>query len=168
MGLKYVVYLTADERAELDAIVKKGKNEARVILSGLVLLFSDINPEGRGGKSNAQISKDLNISEKTIESVKKRFTEGGINKALQRRKKPSNPNSVKFDGAFEAKLSALACSPPPTGRQRWTVRLLAEKVKELGIAANGISHMTVQRILKRLKLDLSANKNFLNRSEQNA
>jgi hypothetical protein len=156
MATLYKIFLTPEERNTLDALVKKGKNSARVILLALVLLFADISPEGRGKKTNHQISLELNISERTIESVKKRFVEGGIDRALQRKQKTVNPNSIKFDGAFEARLVALACSPPPEGRVRWTVRLLADKVVELGIATEGISHMSVQRTLKKTKLVLTS------------
>jgi transposase len=155
MATKYKIFLTTDERDELDSLVKKGKNAARVILLALVLLFCDMSPEGRGKKTNAVISRELNISERTIESLKKRFVEGGIAYALQRKQKTFNPKTIKFDSAFEAKLIALACSPPPDGRVRWTVRLLADKIVELGIKPDGISHMSVQRILKKTKLDLT-------------
>ncbi|MDR2142703.1 MAG: helix-turn-helix domain-containing protein [Deltaproteobacteria bacterium] len=156
MATKYQISLTTEERGELDSIVKKGKNAARVILLALVLLFCDISPEGRGKKTNVEISRELNISERTIESLKKRFVEGGISYALQRKPKTFNPKTIKFDGAFEAKLIALACSPPPEGRVRWTVRLLADKLVELGIATEGISHMSVQRALKKTKLVLTS------------
>jgi transposase len=154
MATIYKIHLTTSERDELDSIVKKGKNAARVILLALVLLFADLSSEGRGGKTNAQISRELNISERTIESVKKRFVNGGIALALQRKPKTVNPRSIKLDGNLEARLIALACSPPPEGRVRWTVRLLADQLVELGIASDGISHMSVQRILKKTKLDL--------------
>jgi transposase len=122
----------------------------------LALLLCDISPEGRGRKTNVEISRELDISERTIEALKKRFTEGGIAFALQRQKKVVNPKAIKFDGAFEARLVAMACSPPPAGRARWTVRLLADKLVELGLAPEGISHMTVQRTLKKTKLDLTS------------
>jgi hypothetical protein len=155
MATIYRIFLTNDERNELNTISKKGKNAARVILLALVLLFCDQSPEGRGRKTNVEISRELNISERTIEAVKKRFVEGGIPLALQRKQKTFNPKSIKFDGAFEAKLIALACSSPPSGRAKWTVRLLADKLVELGIAPEGISHMTVQRTLKKTKLNLT-------------
>jgi hypothetical protein len=119
-------------------------------------LFADKSPEGRGSKTNAQISFELNISERAIESAKKRFVEGGLDSALQRKKKTFNPKNLKFDGAFEARLIALACSPPPPGRVRWTVRLLTDKVVELGIAPERISLMTNQRTLKKTQLDLTS------------
>jgi transposase len=156
MASKYKIFLNQTEREELDSIVKKGKNAARVILLALVLLFCDMSPEGRGRKTNAVISRELNISERTIESVKRRFVEGGISLALQRKQKTVNPSCVKFDGAFEARLVALACSSPPEGRAGWTVRLLADELVETGIAPDGISHMSVQRTLKKTKLDLTS------------
>jgi transposase len=155
MAIKYLISLTPEERNELNSITKKGKNTARVILMALALLFCDISPEGRGKKTNAEISRELNISERTIESLKKRFVEGGIPLALQKKQKTLNPKSIKFDIAFEARLIALACSSPPLGRTRWTVRLLADKLVEMGIAPEGISHMTVQRTLKKMKLDIT-------------
>jgi transposase len=155
MAKKYNIHLTADEREELDGIVKKGKNAARVILLSLVLLLSDLSPEGRGKMKNYEISQKLNISEKTIESTKKRFVEGGIPLALERKQMTVNPSRIKFDGEFEARLIALACTDPPSGRARWTVRLLADKLVELGIAPDGVSPMSVQRVLKKTKLSLT-------------
>jgi transposase len=156
MATKYRIFLSSEERNELDSIAKKGKNAARAILLALVLLLSDLSPDGRGKKTNYEISQILDISERTIESTKKRFTEGGISLALQRKPKTVNPKRIKFDGAFEARLVALASSNPPEGRVKWTVRLLADKAVELGIAPNGISRMTVQRTLKKTKLDLTS------------
>jgi hypothetical protein len=82
--------------------------------------------------------------------------EGGIPLALQRKQKTVTAKSIKFDGVFEAKLISLACSPPPEGRARWTVRLLADKLVEMNLAPEGVSHMTVQRTLKKTKLNLTS------------
>jgi transposase len=155
MAKKYNILLTSEEREELDGIVKKGKNAARVIVLALVLLLSDLSPEGRGKMKNYEISQKLNISEKTIESAKKRFVEGGIPLALERQQMTVNPSRIKFDGEFEARLIALACTDPPSGKARWTVRLLADTLVELGIAPDGISPMSVQRVLKKTKLNLT-------------
>ena len=156
MATKYKILLTSDERDELDGIVKKGKKAARMIILALVLLFSDMSQEGRGRKSNVQISRELNISERTIESAKRRFIEGGIPLALEQKAKTVNPKSIKIDGELEARLLAMACSAPPEGRARWTVRLLADTLVEVGAAPSGISHMSVQRVLKKTKLDLTS------------
>jgi hypothetical protein len=100
---------------------RKKRGKGHIISTGS--LARRYEPGGRGRKTNVVISRELNVSERTIESVKKRFVEGGIASALQGKPKTIDPNRVKFDGAFEARLATLACSPPPKGRARWTVRL---------------------------------------------
>jgi hypothetical protein len=87
--------------------------------------------------------------------LKKRFVEEGLEAALERKPREKPPREVTFDGAFEARLIALACSEAPEGRQRWTVRLLADKAVELNLAPT-VSHMTVQRVLKKTNLSLTA------------
>ena len=88
-----------------------------------------------------------------IEHLKKRFVEEGLAATLQRKEREKPPREIIFDGAFEARLIALACSKAPEGRQRWTIRLLAEKAIELSMAAS-VSPMTVHRILKKTNLNL--------------
>jgi transposase len=95
------------------------------------------------------------VTPRTIEHLKKRFVEEGLAAALQRKPRDKPPRAVIFDGAFEARLITLACSKTPEGRQRWTVRLLAEKAVELNLASS-VSHMTVQRILKKTNLSLTS------------
>jgi hypothetical protein len=95
----------------------------------------------------------MGVTPRTIEHLKKRFVEEGMAAALERRQPEKPPRRVTFDGAFEARLVALACSETPKGRRRWTVRLLAEKAVELSLTPS-ISHMTVQRILKKKNLNL--------------
>ncbi|MFO7598786.1 MAG: helix-turn-helix domain-containing protein [Candidatus Desulfacyla sp.] len=97
----------------------------------------------------------LGVTNRTIEHLKKRFVEEGLDVALERKPREKPPREVKFDGAFEARLIALACSDVPEGHRRWTVRLLAEKVVELSIAPSA-SHMTVQRALKKMNLNLTS------------
>lgn len=95
------------------------------------------------------------MTPRTIEHLKKRFVEEGLGAALERKLPDKPPNEVTFDEAFEARLIALTCSESPEGRWRWTVRLLAEKAVELNLAPR-ISHMTVQRILKKTNLSLTS------------
>jgi len=97
----------------------------------------------------------MGVSSRTIEHLKKRFVEDGLDAALERKKVEKPPRAVIFDGAFEARLIALACSESPEGRRRWTVRLLAEKAVELNFSPT-VSHMTVQRILKKTNLSLTS------------
>ena len=87
--------------------------------------------------------------------MKKRFVEEGIEKALKRKPRETPPREVRFDGAFEARLLALACSKAPDGYQRWTIRLLAERVVELNIT-DSVSDMTIQRTLKKMNISLTS------------
>jgi transposase len=97
----------------------------------------------------------LGVTSRTIEHLKKRFIEEGFDAALNRKLREKPPREVVFDGAFEARLIALACSDAPEGYQRWTVRLLADKAVELKFAES-VSHMTVQRALKKTNLSLTS------------
>lgn len=90
----------------------------------------------------------MGVTPRTIEHLKKRFVEEGLAAALDRRQPEKPPRGVTFDGAFEARLIALAYSEAPEGRRRWTIRLLAEKAVELKLAQS-VSHMTIQRLLKK-------------------
>ena len=101
----------------------------------------------------ADVAEALGITTRTIEHLKERFVEEGLDAALQRKAR-IKPPKISFDGAFDARLTALACSPAPDGRARWTVRLLAEKVVELKIAPK-VSTMSVHRALKKTNLSLT-------------
>lgn len=101
-----------------------------------------------------QLLRLWGITDRTIEHLKQRFVEEGLEKAIKRKPREKPPREVRFDGAFEARLLALACSKSPDGYQRWTVRLLAEKVVELNIADKA-SHMTIQRTLKKMNISLT-------------
>jgi hypothetical protein len=153
MKPRYRVTLTNQERQELDALTKTAKSNARQFLYARALLLSDAGPHGPAW-TVANTAEALGVSPRTIEHLKKRFVEEGLAAALERRKPEKPPRGVIFDGAFEARLIALACSQTPEGRQRWTVRLLAEKAVELRLAPS-VSHMTVQRILKKTNLSLT-------------
>jgi hypothetical protein len=110
------------------------------------LLLCDAGPQGDPWKVG-DVAQALGVTPRTIEHLKQRFVEEGIDAALQRR--PSvKPPKITYDGAFDARVCALACSQAPEGRARWTVRLLAEKVVELKIAEK-VSTMTIQRSLKK-------------------
>ena len=96
----------------------------------------------------SDVAEALGVSSRSIEHLKKRFVEEGLEAALERKAREKPPRDIIFDGVFEARLVALACSDTPEGHRRWTVRLLTDKAVELGIA-DSVSHMTVQRILKK-------------------
>ncbi len=132
----------------LQAITRSGKTNAPKFIHARALLLCD------AGESNpsecwkvADAAAALGVTARTIEHLKQRFVEEGFDAALDR-KPISKPRKVTFDGEFQARLTALACSPAPDGRTRWTVRLLADKAVELKIASS-LSTMTVQRALKK-------------------
>jgi len=146
--------LTEEERNELEALTKRGRIEARRFVHARALLLCDAGPEGPAWKV-ADVAAALGVSSRSIEHLKKRFVEEGLAAALERKPREKTPREVTFDGAFEARLIALACSDAPEGRHRWTVRLLAEKAVELHFA-DTVSHMTVQRTLKKMNFSLTA------------
>jgi transposase len=153
MKPRYRVTLTAQEREELEALTKTAKTNAKRFLYARSLLLCDAGPQGPAW-TVADTAEAMGVTARTIEHLKKRFVEEGLAAALERKQREKPPREVVFDGAFEARLIALACSETPSGRQRWTVRLLAEKAVELNLAPS-VSHMTVQRILKKTNLSLT-------------
>ena len=154
MSPRYRVTLTKQEREELESITRRGKTNARKVIRARALLLCDAGPDGPAWKI-ADVAEALGITSRTIEHLKKRFVEDGLEVALDRKPREKPPREVFFDGAFEARLLALACSEAPEGYQRWTVRLLADKVVELNIASS-VSHMTIQRALKKMNLSLTS------------
>jgi transposase len=147
---KYKVTLTEEERLELDALSSKGKHAAQTVLNALILLACDEGKYQKERSINEDIARVLNISMKTIDRVKKRFVEEGLDMALTG--KPSTRvYDRKADGDLEAHLVALSCSEPPEGHRRWTLRLLANKAVELNYVDN-ISYETVRRTLKKTSL----------------
>jgi transposase len=147
---KYKVTLTQEERQQLDALSSKGKHAAQTMLNALILLACDEGKYQKERSINETISRVLNVSMKTIDRVKKRFVEEGFDMALTG--KPSTRvYNRKADGDLEAHLIALSCSAAPEGRQRWTLRLLADKAVELNYVDN-ISYETVRRVLKKTSL----------------
>ena len=154
MKPRYRVTLTEQERQELEAMTKTAKTNAKRFLYARALLLCDAGPQGSGW-AVADTAEAMGVTPRTIEHLKKRFVEEGLAAALERRQPEKPPREVTFDGAFEARLIALACSKTPEGRRRWTVRLLAEKAVELNLAPS-VSHMTVQRLLKKTNLSLTS------------
>lgn len=143
---RYRVTLTKEKRAALETMTRSGKIPAKKFMHARALLLCDAGECGDPWKV-ADVAEALGVSSRTIEHLKQRFVDEGLDAALVR-KPSSKPREVTFDGAFDARLTALACSQPPQGRKRWTLRLLAEKAVELELA-DSVSTMTVQRSLKK-------------------
>ena len=143
----YTVTLTKDECEALYELTSKGKHNSQQILNALILLNCDKSEWNVNHSTNEEISRVLNISMRKIDRVKKRFVEEGLEVALNG-KESERVYSKKVDGDLEAHLIALSCSEPPEGFSRWSLRLLADKVVELGYVED-ISHETVRRALKK-------------------
>ena len=135
---RYVVRLSADERERLEALIRKGKSPAQRLLKARILLKADVSEAGEGW-SDSRIIKALETS--VSHRVRKQLVEEGLEAVLSRKQRATPAVPPIFDGEKEAKLIALACSKPPKGRTRWTLRLLENKVVELGIVdrARGLS-----------------------------
>lgn len=153
MAPRYRVTLTEEERKELKAISSKGKRAARTVLYARALLLLDAGEQGPKWIV-AKVAEALGTTPRSLEHLKKQFVEEGITFALNRKKRVKPPREIQFGGEFEARLLALACSEVPEGRQRWTVRLLAEKMVELQIVPS-VSPMTVCNTLKKMNLSLT-------------
>ena len=146
---KYVVRLTAEERNRLDALIQKGNAAARQLLKARILLKADASTAGEAW-SDSRIAAALDTSIDTISRTRQQLVEEGLDAALTRKHSPNSARRRIFDGAAEAKLIALACSPPPKGRKRWTLTLLETAVVELNIVARA-SDNTIGRTLKKTR-----------------
>lgn len=145
MYKKYVVHLTKEERTQIEKLLRSGREHARKLLYGRILLKADA--EGPDRWSDERIAEALEASTATVARERRRFCEEGLEVALMP-KKPGRPRRRVLDGRAEAHLVALACSEPPEGRGSWTLRLLADRMVELG-HVGGVSHETVKRTLKK-------------------
>ena len=149
---KYRIKLTKDEVEELRSIIKKGSHTTQSYRAAYVLLNCDEGDFSLGKSINEQISQVLKVGMRTIDRVKQRFVEGGMEKALERAAS-SRIYTQKVDGDLEAKIVQLCCSEPPKGFAKWTLRMLANKVVELGYI-DKLSHVSVYNTLKKTNLSL--------------
>src|SRR5262249_24192170 len=144
---KYVVRLSGEERERLETLLRKGKSPARRVLKARILLKADVSEAGKGWSDN-RIIEALETSPSMVYRVRKQLVEEGFEAVLSRKPRAMPAVARIFDGEKEAKLIALACSKPPKGRARWTLRLLENKVVELGIVDRA-SDSTIGRALKK-------------------
>jgi hypothetical protein len=160
MKKKYVVELTKEERDRLLKLIRSGEAPARMLNRARILLKADAGEHAEGGGEPApgdgEIARMLETSSATVQRVRERFFRQGLDAALER----SMPDRVyrrTFDGRAEARLVALACSEAPEGRDRWSMRLLADKAVEMGIV-EGVSHETVRKALKKTSFVLTSSR----------
>jgi Homeodomain-like domain len=145
---KYVVKLSDEEREQLQALIRGGKHPARKLTRARILLKADASAAGDAW-SDSQIVAGLDSSLATVARIRQQFVEEGVEGVLTPKRSPNSARQRIFDGASEARLIALACSEPPEGYARWTLRLLEDKVIELNIVEQ-VSDNTIGRTLKKI------------------
>jgi DNA-binding transcriptional ArsR family regulator len=146
MKKKYPVILTQTEREQLKNLIAAGTAPARKLTHARILLKADQGSEGPGWVDE-QVADAVEVSQPTVSRVRKQYFEEGLEAALKRRP-PNREYHRKLDGEQEARLVALACSEPPEGQARWSLRLLADKMVELEVV-DDLSYQTVRRTLKK-------------------
>jgi len=142
---QFCVQLSKHQRVRLQGIIRSGKHKARKITRCRILLLAD----GPDGKTDEEISKALNVCLATIFNIRRRYSQEGLERAIGEGARSGQP--PKFKGRAAAKITAIACSTPPDGQARWSLRLLADRVVELKIVES-ISHQSVSNILKKTSL----------------
>lgn len=152
-NIKHVVELTFEEREALLSKIRKGTLPARANCKARILLKADKGPDGEGWTDRA-ISQSLETSPSTVARVRETFVLDGLDAVFARKQRAHPAIKRIFDGEAEAKLIALACSQPPEGHARWTIRLLADKVVEMNIV-EAVHYNTVGRALKKTNLNLT-------------
>jgi len=144
---RYVVRLSAEERAHLNDLIHKGKRSAQLLTKARILLKADVSEAGEGW-SDSRIAEALDVGIATVQRTRRQLVEEGFESVLTRKYNPNSARPRIFDGAAEAKLIALTCGPAPAGYAKWTLRLLEEKVVELQIVERA-SDNTIGRTLKK-------------------
>jgi transposase len=147
MKKKYPVILTEAQREHLKSLIAAGTAPARKLTHARILLKADQSPQGPGWVDE-KVADAVEVSQPTVSRVRKQYVEEGLEAALNRRP-PNREYQRKLDGEQEAHLLALACSEPPQGQARWSLRLLADKLVELEVVEEEVSYQTVRRILKK-------------------
>ena len=148
---KYIIRLTPEERETLAKLAASGRGPARMFTRARVLLKADQSINGPGWPDD-RISEALDITIQTIERIRKQFVEEGFDAVLSRREYMQKISRKKINGDVEAHLVALSCSKPPQGRARWTLRLLADTIVELGYL-DSISYEAIRQTLKKTNLN---------------
>jgi len=146
---KYKVTLTAEERQRLSDLIAAGKAAARKLARARILLKADA-ANGGPAWTDERIAEAVEVGRATVERVRQRFVEQGLEAALDRKPQGRPSRERTLDGRAEARLIALACSPPPGGRAEWTMQLLADTLVELRVV-DAVCDETVRRCLKKTR-----------------
>lgn len=150
---KYKVTLTTDERKSLQELISAGRAAAQKLTHARILLKADAGPDGPAW-IDADIAEAVEVDVSTVERIRQRFVEQGLEAALVRKQRDRPARERKLDGQAEARLIALACSAPPKGRAKWTLKLLADRLVELEVV-DTVSHETVRQVLKKTNSSLT-------------
>ena len=150
MNKKYIVRLVAEEREKLESFVKRGKTQVYKIKHANILLIIDADGPNVSDQDTAVM---LRCHQNTVRNVRQRFVEAGLDAALERKEQQRPSRAKKLDGEKEARLIAVACSEPPSGRTKWTLHMLADELVSSKVVAE-ISHETVRQTLKKTNLSL--------------
>lgn len=142
--MKYPVYLSDEQRSHLENMISSGHDSARVLSRARILLLSDQSQDVR--REDAEVAEAVMVCAGTIRRVRKQFARGGLESAIYDKPRPGA--APKITGDIEARITMLACSKPPEGHAKWTLRLLADKSVELGYI-DSISHTAVGDRLKK-------------------
>jgi transposase len=148
---KYKVNLNKAERDSLQALIHNEAPRGRRVKHAKILLESDL------AKSAARVAEWVGVGHSTVERTRQRYAEGGVEAALNDKPRPGG--APKLDGVQQAFVIALACSDTPNGQERWSMQMLADKIVELGVVAEPVSHDTVRRILKKTSLSRGSKHN---------
>ena len=148
------IILTVEQQKELESFVKTGVRSARLITRAKIILLLNESESGKA-MTFKEVAQQLDVCMKTINNVKEDFlASGSFSEFLRRKKRAKPPVPSKINGEIEARIVALACSQPPEGYARWTLRLLADKSVELCLI-DSISHNAIRGLLKKLNLSLT-------------
>jgi len=145
--VKNHVCLSSTERNRLQSLISKGAATAKSIMHANVLLAADEN-NTKGRMSEAEIAELMHVSKQTVHTIRQLYSEKGLDAAIGRKKRDTPPVPAKITGDVEARIIALSCNEPPSGRSKWTLRLLADKAVELEII-DSISYVAVGQLLKK-------------------
>lgn len=148
---KYKVNLSKAERVRLQELIQTEAPRNRRVKHAKILLESDL------GKSAAKVADWVGVGHSTVERTRQRYAEGGIEAALHDKPRPGG--KAKLDGKQQALIVALACSDTPDGQERWSMQMLADKIVELGLVKQPVSHDTIGRVLKKMNLNPGSKNN---------
>lgn len=148
---KYRVKLSKEQRETLQELTQRGTIKVRKYKRAQVLLLAD-ETQAKSAKADAEIAEQVGVSPITAHRLRRRFVEEGLEATLAEKPRPGAP--AKFSGKHRAEITALACSEPPEGYARWSLRLLANRLVEMDIV-DDISHDTVDRVLKKMNSSLT-------------